>query len=355
MRKYFFIEKFAAGLFYHPLFFCKVFRCERGVRGGRVNEEAAALQSIDRSFHKQLACLSKAKQKSCSVIVKPSDDGQSNVLFLTGTMRTLSGYIRLGDEQLHHLSMGSGRKLLLAFHGYNNTAQIFQPFVSYLGREYTIISIDLPHHGKSEWPEVRRFDVSQLKQLIKFLLEEYKVDKLSLMGYSLGGRVCLKAVELMPGNIDKVLLIAPDGLAFNPFYYFLTRTAVGSNIFRRFLTDPQRYMGLIEFARRRKWLDESRYKFAMQYLQTESARNFLLRVWPGMSRLIPSSVKLRSAIKRHSIPVHVFMGSYDRIIPVPLAKKFKKELETVQLHILDKGHRVFDSETLPQMAQCFLS
>jgi pimeloyl-ACP methyl ester carboxylesterase len=267
----------------------------------------------------------------------------------------MSGYIALGDERLHYLSMGSGKKLLLAFHGYNNTAQIFQPFAHYLGREYTVISVDLPHHGKSEWPELRHFDVPQLKALIQFLFEEYKIDKLSLVGYSLGGRVCLKAVELMPAHIHKVLLIAPDGLAFNPFYYFLTRTKVGSTIFRRFLTDPRRYMYLIEFARKRKWLDESRYKFAMQYLQTPDARNFLLRVWPGMSRLIPDSRKLRKAIIKHSIPVHIFMGNYDRIIPVPLAKKFQKELETVQLHILEKGHRVFDSETLPDMAKCLLS
>jgi predicted esterase len=74
-----------------------------------------------------------------------------------------------------------------------------------------------------------------------------------------------------------------------------------------------------------------------------------------MSRLIPNSQKLRKAINKHKIPVHIFMGNYDRIIPVPHAQKFKKELETVQLHILDKGHRVFDSETLPDMAQCFLS
>ncbi|MCD6065163.1 MAG: alpha/beta hydrolase fold protein [Flavipsychrobacter sp.] len=270
-------------------------------------------------------------------------------------MQKISGYITLGDERLHYLGMGSGQKLLLAFHGYNNTAQIFQPFASYLGNEYTIISVDLPHHGKSEWPELRRFDVPQLRQLVTLLMEEHGVSKLSLMGYSMGGRVCLKTVELMPAYIDKVLLIAPDGLAFNPFYYFLTRTAVGSAIFRRFLTDPQRYMRLIEFARRRKWLDESRYKFAMQYLQTESARNFLLRVWPGMSQLIPDSRRLQAAIQKHQVPVHIFMGNYDRIIPVPLAKKFKKELETVQLHILDKGHRVFDAETLPDMAKCLLS
>jgi hypothetical protein len=34
---------------------------------------------------------------------------------------------------------------------YADTSQIFLPVVSYLQNEYTIISIDLPHHGGSKW------------------------------------------------------------------------------------------------------------------------------------------------------------------------------------------------------------
>lgn len=302
-----------------------------------------------------MECLCKPTQKSCTAFVKSTDRHQAECLFLAATMPNLTGYINLGAENLHYISWGTGKKLLLAFHGYNNNAQIFQPFASYLDKEYTIISIDLPHHGKSEWPEHKQFDVTQLLQLVNILLKEHDVDKLSLAGYSMGGRVCLKIVELMSGKVDKVLLVAPDGLAFNPFYYFLTRTYVGSSIFRRFLTDPQRYMFLIEFARKQKWIDESRYKFAMQYLNTTDARSFLLRVWPGMSRLIPNAGRLRATIQKHAIPIDIFMGSYDRIIPVSLAQRFRKELKTVQLHMLEKGHRVFDADTLPEMTKCLLT
>ena len=270
-------------------------------------------------------------------------------------MQKGSGYISLGNESLHYMITGAGKKLLLAFHGYNNTAGIFLPFAEYLGKEYTLLCIDLPHHGKSDWPDSKQFETAELKKLVHIFMAEYEVSKVSLLGYSMGGRVCLKILELLPEQIDKVLLIAPDGLAFNPFYYFVTRTFIGRSMFRRFLGNPQKYMHLLEWTRKKNLLDEARYRFAMQYLHTQEARDFLLKVWPGMSQLVPDGAQLRKAIKKHGVPMFIFMGNYDKVIPVSQAQKFCRQLETVQLHILEKGHRVFDSDTLPVMAQCLLS
>jgi pimeloyl-ACP methyl ester carboxylesterase len=176
-----------------------------------------------------------------------------------------------------------------------------------------------------------------------------------LLGYSLGGRVCLKAVELIPERIEKVLLIASDGLAFNPFYYFVTRTKVGKHIFSSFLTNPNKFIGVIEWAKRKNLIDASRYRFFMQYLDSDYERMLLLRIWPSMSRLIPNTKKLKEAIRKFEVPVCIYMGKHDRIIPVGLAQQFTKDMKTVRLFVLDRGHRVFDNETIPKMVACLLS
>ncbi len=250
--------------------------------------------------------------------------------------------------------MGQGEKLLLCFHGYGNNADMFEPLIKHLGHAYTVISIDLPHHGKTEWQRPHEMQVKELMSIVWLFKDEFKVDKVSLMGYSMGGRMCLKVIEMMPEAVENVVLIAPDGLSFSSFYYFFTRTYFGKKLFHNFLSNPGRYFPFIDWVRHRKLVSETKYKFAMQYLQTDGSRRFLQDVWPAMCRVIPNNSKVRIMVNKHKIPVHIFMGSFDKIIPPDMGKRFRKGMDTVQLHIVNKGHRVMDEDTLPQIVQCLL-
>lgn len=265
-----------------------------------------------------------------------------------------SGFISLEQGALHYLKMGTGKRLLIAFHGYGNEAAIFTPFIKYLEEDFTIYSIDLPHHGKSKWKKHLPLEIRDLTNLVKQLRKETEVKQVSLMGYSMGGRVCLTIIEHMPKLIDRVLLIAPDGLVFSPLYYFVTENFIGKRIFRHFLTKPKGYMRFIDKMREKKWIDESRYKFVSWYLQSEKDRDFLLRVWPGLRKIVPDLKKLKTLINEYAIPMHIFMGAYDRVIPVANAERFKRGLKSVHVHVMEKGHRTFDYETVPQMAKCLL-
>jgi len=270
-------------------------------------------------------------------------------------MDHISGFVPLSGGNLHYLQFGRGKKLLLAFHGYGNNASLFLPFGRYLADEFTILSFDLPHHGQSKWAENALLQRHDLDTLLQTLAAGFSVSGFSLMGYSMGGRVCLTIVEMQPARVERCLLIAPDGLVFNPLYYFVTRTFVGKRIFRRFLTEPGRYMNFIEWLRKKEYLDASRYRFAMYYLESERDRSFLLQVWPAMSRIIPDRKRLRAAIIQRHTPLFIFMGAYDRVIPAVHAERFRKGLGSVKLFVLEKGHRVFDSESMPVMANCLIN
>ena len=58
---------------------------------------------------------------------------------------------------------------------------------------------------------------------MRYFIDTFAVDKVALAGYSMGGRVCLTITELLPELIDRVLLIASDGLVFNPLYFLLQK------------------------------------------------------------------------------------------------------------------------------------
>jgi pimeloyl-ACP methyl ester carboxylesterase len=138
------------------------------------------------------------------------------------------------------------------------------------------------------------------------------------------------------------------------YYYFFTHTFIGKMVFRHMLERPERYLKIVDWLKEKKRIDASRHRFAMQYLQTEHSRKFLLLVWPAMSALMPNYTKLRAAIRQYRIPVAIFMGAYDKIIPVSLAHRFKSGLDSVTVHVLQKGHRVFDNENTGDIAKHLL-
>ena len=270
------------------------------------------------------------------------------------TMSATSHFIRSGDQNLHYLQYGSGARLLLAFHGYGHDAASFEVLMPFLQKQYTIFCIDLPHHGQTDWATGKTLSIAALAALTRELMHKHGTGKVSLLGYSLGGRVCFSIVEQMPECIDKVTLLATDGLTINTYYYFFTNNPMGKMIFKGMLTFPGMYLPMVTTMKAFGALNDSQYKFVMHYLNNKEAREQLGQRWPALSELIPNPEKLRKVIQDHAIPVSIVMGQYDRIMPPGLAEKFKTGLETVQLHILPKGHRIFDDGNAAEIAQSLL-
>jgi len=269
-------------------------------------------------------------------------------------MYSKQGYIAAGTEQLHYLQWGKGSQLLVAFHGYGNDAAVFEPLIPLLSDSYTIVSFDLPHHGKSAWTPGVALTEQWLTELIEALKATYDVSKVSLLGFSMGGRVCLSIVSRMPKSVARLVLIAPDGLTVNFYYYFFTNTYFGKKIFRHMLENPKPYFRIMNWLRDRNLVDSSRHKFAMHYLHTEESRRLLLRVWTDMSAIMPNPDRARMMIRMYSVPVTLFMGVHDKIMAPALGRKFVSGLKTAHLVILDKGHRLLERETAEQIAKPFL-
>ena len=243
--------------------------------------------------------------------------------------------------------------MLVAFHGYGNDAFLFSTFVPYLEEEFTFVSIDLPYHGGTAWEKPDPFTKEMLKELILGMMQQFDVKQLSLLGYSIGGRICLCIAELLPRSVDQCVLIAPDGLVFNPFYHFVTRNKIGSALFHSFLSKDKN-LRLIDRLQQYKLIDSARHRFIMHYLKTPDDRRQLLHRWQVLSLLVPDHKRLKQRITRHSIPISIYMGERDSVIPLAKAKQFMKGLTGATLNVLNKGHRVMDEETIPLIAQTLI-
>lgn len=254
------------------------------------------------------------------------------------------GFAGKAARRLHYLRWGDGPQLIFAFHGYSNNAGIYAGLAQQLPKAYSLISIDLPFHGKSVWQGGAPLTKAELVDIITELRGQND-QKIFLSGFSLGGRIALALVEQMPGQIEAAYLAAPDGLVPNPVYRFVTRNAIGRRLFQNMVKDPKKHLQLIAWFRSKGWIDAGRQQFVEYFLGSKHAREFLGNAWPAVQELVPSISKVRAAIDAQRIPVHLFMGKWDKVIPPKNATAFAKDSPNIFIHVLDKGHRVLDDET----------
>lgn len=249
--------------------------------------------------------------------------------------------------------MGQGSKLLIAFHGFGNDAAIFMPLAAALQQEYTTIAIDLPGHGRSRWTEPY-FRKKDLMAIVQGIRNDFGAEQFTLLGYSLGGRVCLNIVEQQPNWIAQLVLLAADGLEKNFWYQAATRNPLGKMIFKSMMQRPEQWLNRVDFLRRYRIIDESRFKFARINLTDPDVRHQLSYVWPVTSRLLVNIAAVKWNLNKHKILTDVFMGKHDRIFPPAQGERFLKNLKRGNLHLLDTGHNLLEPEMLPEIQKAFL-
>lgn len=266
----------------------------------------------------------------------------------------IPGHITSGRQQLHYLRWDGGNKLLLALHGYGNSAVLFDSIARAVRSGYTTVSIDLPYHGASQWEGDAPWQPDDLCDTVRSLMSVYGVQKVSLVCFSIGGRPGLVLAERCPELIESVMLIAADGLVPNYFYRFVTRNYVGKKLFHHFLKRPDGYMRLVDLMVRYKWLSASRKRFVSYYVDAPAARDLLRNVWPNLRLMIPDLTAVKKNINSYHIHTCLFMGRHDKVIPLKHARSFMAGLPQAQLKVLDKGHRMMDEGTAHEVAKKLL-
>ena len=115
--------------------------------------------------------------------------------------------------KLHYLTLGAGEPVIL-IHGLHSSAEMnwVKPGVfAALAKDRRVIAIDMPGHGQSDKPEDERAYGEQMAEDIALLMDELKIEKAHVVGYSMGGMVTLKFVAK---HQDRVLSATLGGMGW---------------------------------------------------------------------------------------------------------------------------------------------
>jgi pimeloyl-ACP methyl ester carboxylesterase len=252
-----------------------------------------------------------------------------------------------GSSRINYSRWGTGNKILLCFHGYGESADSFAFLEDPLGNEFTILAIDLPFHGGTEWKEERVFLPEDLLTILGKITTGLPgaAQQWWLLGYSMGGRVALSLAERLAGKIEKLVLVAPDGLKINPWYWLATQNSPGRRLFRWTMKRPGWFFFVLKMASKLGLVNRSIYKFTFNFIGDARVRDELYKRWTTMRKFRPDIPAVHSLIRKQRISVRLLYGRYDRIIRWETGEKFRKGIGAgCGLVILETGHRLLQEK-----------
>ncbi|WP_339788189.1 alpha/beta fold hydrolase [uncultured Imperialibacter sp.] len=242
-------------------------------------------------------------------------------------------------KYLNYKKYGTGPKYLLAFHGFGQTELAFQLFGTSLGIDYTIISIDLFFHGKSQWPtDELPVPTESWHDLLLGILKAEQIDKFSVMGYSLGGKLALTTAMLFPQRVQRIILAAPDGIYLNPWYNVATGTWVMRAIFHYLNDHPALLIRLISFFSRTRLVSGRLAKFAISQVADHNNGNSIYHAWVGFRHFTQNIDKVLQTVNQNNIHVTMVAGKYDTVIPYGKLHSFEKKCASSDFVLIKTGH-----------------
>lgn len=258
-----------------------------------------------------------------------------------------------------YLPVGEGPRVALCFHGYGEQADSFVFLAKHAGVQFRFIAVDLPFHGLTTWKEGLLFTPADLVSIVSGILMQEQLPvttPLTLMGYSLGGRVVLSLVETGAFQVERIVLLAPDGLKINGWYRLATQTGAGNRFFKFTMKHPGWFFGMLKLMNKLKLVNASIFKFVNYYIGDAAVREALYTRWTTLRKLKPDLSAIKKIIASQNIPVRILYGKHDRIILASVGERFRNGIaKQCTITIIHAGHQVLHEkhvgEILPGLVE----
>lgn len=247
---------------------------------------------------------------------------------------------------------GSGPVILL-IHGIGDNSTTWATVQARLAERFTVIAPDLLGHGQSEKPYAD-YSVAAYANRIRDLLSVLDVDRVTVVGHSLGGGVAMQFAYQFPQLVERLVLVGTGGITRDVnFLLRLASLPVGGEALA--LLRLPAVLPALQFAG----------KAAGRVLGSTRLGHDLpdmLRVLAGLpepNALLAFTRTLRAVVDWHgqmitmlnrcylteSVPVQIIWGKHDTVVPISHARMAHEAMHGSWLEVFDDaGHFPFHDD-----------
>lgn len=250
-------------------------------------------------------------------------------------------YVDIGNITMRYRVAGSGDPVIL-LHGIGGFLEYWDANIAPLGQGQQVYALDMVGFGRSTKPPAA-YTLEFLAQGVLTFMDAMQLERVSLVGLSLGGGVALQFARMFPDRVRKLVLVASAGLgrriglslrlATLPVLgeLFTRPSLVGTaRAYRSIVADPS----CIGDA----WINTA-YQMA---LESGAQRTFLsaLRASANVLGVRPSAYQPTvNDLPRITAPALIVWGTHDPLIPAAYAHVAAQGLPHASVHLFDRcGH-----------------
>lgn len=233
-------------------------------------------------------------------------------------------------DRVAYRDEGSGEVILL-IHGMGGSSKTWSGVIPLLAEKYRVIAPDLLGHGQSDKPR-GDYSVGAFAVLLRDLLDELGVTRVTVVGHSLGGGVAMQFAHQHRQYCERMVLISSGGFGGDVGRVLRLLSLPGSEIVLPMLASRP----AVAAGNAVRALAGSSHRFAARpALANPDNRKAFLRTLRSVVDFRGQAV---SAINRmccsDDLPALIISGDQDRVIPVEHARAAHATMPNSRLHVL---------------------
>jgi pimeloyl-ACP methyl ester carboxylesterase len=236
---------------------------------------------------------------------------------------------------------------LILLHGFGASLETWEPWAKALSPRFRVIRLDLPGFGLTGADPRGDYTDARTMKILIGLMDQLGIERASLVGNSLGGRIAWNFAARHPERVMRLVLVSPDGFASPGFDYDKAH-------------ETPMLMRALPYVAPREMLKAN---LAAAYARPEALSDATLTRYrdmmlaPGIRRAIlarMSQTILRDpapTLARIQAPTLLLWGEEDRMIPIANAADYLRHLPQAELIGLpDLGHLPFEEDPVRSLA-----
>ena len=244
-------------------------------------------------------------------------------------------HVTVNGNKIRYIEEGDSKNTIVLLHGLGGMAERWFPVVPFLSKKYRVIAVDLIGYGQSDKPQVD-YTPEFFRDSILGLLETLSLEKVFMIGTSLGGEIVAECAATQNSAIKKIVMVAPAGIMkkSTPVLDAYTMAALYPN-HESVKTAYQMMMG-----EKKEISSQSVENFISNMTRPNSKMAFLSTLL-GMK----NSPVITEKLKLIKIPALLIWGDADKMIPIEYSKEFASSIPDCNFVVMNGcGHTPYEEK-----------